>query len=810
MIRIRRIMHLGAALFLIMLGMLGLSCSLEASTYTSTKITNNSYDDVDPQVNDIGQIVWSGGFPGQHDIYFYDGTKTTKITSNGLHNITPSLNNLGHIVWSAKGSNDDYEIYFYTGSATIKVTDNYTDDIFPRINNKDQIVWHGNDETTGYIYVYDNGSIKIVAHNCYYHEYQLNDNGQIVWSGFEGNYNIFLYDNGVTQYITRDSYENRHPQINDIGQIVWQRRLSTDDYNISLYDNGIITRITNSNYNNFDPLINNNGQIVWFGEETWPDSTIFSLANGILSRIATGVSWDYDWLRMNDKGQVVWQAFPGGTLTNGQQIFIYDGINVTQLTSAPGHGYYVWNPQLNNAGQIVCHEWDGFDWEIFLYSPQVHTINATAGAGGSISPSGDVQVAHNTSISFIIISNTDYFVADVLVDGQSVGKVTSYTFTNVTADHTIQVIFTFKPPPSTGPWSFTAPFKNSRQSHTATFLAGGQILLAGGFDGTIMLASAELYDPTAKTWTETGPLGTERTSHTATLLPSGKVLVAGGGNGTSTAAYSIASVEIYNPGEGNWTPTNPLHTARMGHTATLLPDGNVLVAGGNSMLVSGPNVVGTQSAEIYDPTTKTWTVTTPLNSGRSYHTATLLPNGHVLVVGGYTDDNVPLNSAEIYDPSKKTWTQTGVLGTARSFHTATLLPNGKVLVVGGGRPAGLSSTELYDPIQGTWSPAGSLMTGRNRHTATLLPGGKVLFTGGNGASTTVYLASAELYDAATNKVTGIASLNNARRFHTATLLPHGRVLVAGGRGDNGYLTSVEIYSGAITSGIPSIYQLLLN
>src|SRR6266571_8487289 len=143
----------------------------------------------------------------------------------------------------------------------------------------------------------------------------------------------------------------------------------------------------------------------------------------------------------------------------------------------------------------------------------------------------------------------------------------------------------------------------------------------------------------------------------------------------------------------SWRYTGNLNFARAVHTATLLPNGKVLVAGGSDL----------ESAELYNPTTGVWINTGNLNAARSEHTATLLPNGKVLIVGGTVggpEDVVSVNSAELYDPATGTWSSTGNLNTARSQHTATLLPNGKVLIAGGGDYVGgffhkFNSAEVY-------------------------------------------------------------------------------------------------------------------
>ena len=250
-------------------------------------------------------------------------------------------------------------------------------------------------------------------------------------------------------------------------------------------------------------------------------------------------------------------------------------------------------------------------------------------------------------------------------------------------------------------------------------------------------ASAQSLFPTEAPFTfdNTGSLNTARDSHTATLLSNGKVLVAGGVGG----AY-LTSAELYDPASGTWTATGSLNTARGEHTATLLPNGKVLVVGGANG--NGGNYL--TSAELYDPASGTWTATGSLTTAQYYHTATLLPNGEVLVAGGQD------TSAELYDPASGTWTATGSLNTARGQHTATLLPDGKVLVAGGTLNSNgnnsLASAELYDPVSGTWTATGSLTTARFVHTATLLPNGKVLVAAGYGTSYPFDLTSAELSD----------------------------------------------------------------
>jgi hypothetical protein len=205
-------------------------------------------------------------------------------------------------------------------------------------------------------------------------------------------------------------------------------------------------------------------------------------------------------------------------------------------------------------------------------------------------------------------------------------------------------------------------------------------------------------------------------------------------------------------------PGGRLTDGRSSHTATLLTDGRILVAGG--FQINGRRLIGLQTAELYDPATRTWSTTGSLAQGRANHTATLLPNGMVLVAGGLTGDLDKLDSAELYDPSTGLWTSTGNLLQVRESATATLLPSGQVLLAGGegdGEPALVA--ELYDPATDVWSATGSLNTGHVEATATLLPNGLVLLAAG-------LTQAAELYNPATGLWTFTGNLITARNNHT--------------------------------------------
>ena len=284
--------------------------------------------------------------------------------------------------------------------------------------------------------------------------------------------------------------------------------------------------------------------------------------------------------------------------------------------------------------------------------------------------------------------------------------------------------------------------------------------------------------------TATTPLLTARASHSATVLPDGRVLIVGGFGGSGTESAPFRTSELYDPATATVTAGPELSIGRSGHTATRLGSGQVLIAGG----WTGPTGQS-NTAELYDPAGHRFIRLANLAAPRAGATATLLADGRVLLVGGDGEADEPLATAEIYDPATRTFHATGSMAVPRRAHTATLLPDGDVLVAGGsmGRyPSAVihQAAELFDPRTGRFRPTGALAVGRHKHAAVALPDGRVLVVGGSDQRDwRGQLTSAEVYDPATARFAPVGPLNLARfKFPGAAvvLLPSHRVLIAGG------------------------------
>ncbi len=365
-----------------------------------------------------------------------------------------------------------------------------------------------------------------------------------------------------------------------------------------------------------------------------------------------------------------------------------------------------------------------------------------------------------------------------------------------------------------GSFTATGNMTTVRSGHTATLLTDGRVLFAGGevqrSDLYKTQSSAELYDPRTRTFTATGNMITPRRWHTATLVADGRVLIAGGdsydSSGSAIPSGTQSSAELYDPRTGTFTATGNMTASRRWHTSTLLNDGKVLIAGGS---YPGEGFCCFHAgAEIYDPGTGTFTATGSMVAQWA-DTATLLPNGKVFVTKGNPQTGPYLSSSELYDPSRGTFTFAGYAAANHTGPTATLMMDGKVLIAGGNAGDGDWSSniaELYDPATGVFNRTGEMTLGREQHAATLLPGGNVLFTGGH--LWRDLAASAEILDPIKGTFTRTANMVTPHQLHTATLLADGTVLIAGGYMPWPLMTSsAEIYRPEFPAPAPLLFSV---
>jgi MYXO-CTERM domain-containing protein len=347
-------------------------------------------------------------------------------------------------------------------------------------------------------------------------------------------------------------------------------------------------------------------------------------------------------------------------------------------------------------------------------------------------------------------------------------------------------------------WTTTGSLARGRDLPTASVLSSGDVLIAGGIDISVhpwSISSAELFHPGTGVFAATGSLVTGRAYHSAVVLKSGKPLLVGGDADIPYPGY-VYSAELYDPALGTFSETGSMASPRDYMTATILPSGKVLVAGG--FLTRGE---ANSTAELYDPISGTFSPTGSLAVKRGGYSATVLTSGKVLLAGGssqYSGIAQYLSSAELYDPISGTFSATGAMGGTRGFHTASLLSSGKVLLTGGNDVTlvGVTkSAEVYDPASGKFSPTGSMSDERTGHTATVLPSDEVLIVAGY--SSLDYLATVELYDPKAGAFSPLAPLTTARYEHTASTLLSGRILIAAGDGNPDPPLDAEILAGTI-------------
>ena len=340
----------------------------------------------------------------------------------------------------------------------------------------------------------------------------------------------------------------------------------------------------------------------------------------------------------------------------------------------------------------------------------------------------------------------------------------------------------------------TGSLNVARQGHTATLLSDGRVLIAGGlvFDqnqNDVTLANAELYDPATGAFSYTGSLLTPRANATATLLPDGRVLIVGGQQALSESPWHqvLASAEVYDSVSGKFSYTGSLHSPHAGQSATLLSDGRVLITGGESDIGAY-----TYDAELYDPASGQFTALpqSPLSSYRA-GVGVVLNNDEVLTLGfNYSGSEDVLG--QIYDPVKGTFSllSAGPL-TLYSTARAAKLADGRVLMVNGNAPGDSTAkaAEIYDPVSDTYSLTGVQIGLADFSDLVVLPSGRALLVAGviwpiwpaaDPQSLPVWDHGAEIYDPVSNTFSALSPTSESHYNGTATLLDDGRVLIVGG------------------------------
>ena len=550
-----------------------------------------------------------------------------------------------------------------------------------------------------------------------------------------------------------------------------------------------------------------------------------------------------------DGSGVVWSTTFGGAQDQALAVSVDSAgaAHVTGVTTSSSFPVTTGAFQTVYGGAQGNREGNGFVLEIAPVSSSLPIVTGVSPSHGPLSGGMPVVISGHgftgaTAVNFGGVAATFSVNSDTLITATSPVQAAPASGTTLVAGVTVTTAagtspanpindFTY----GAGEWFTTGSLSFARVGASATLLQDGRVLVAGGGASssftTSTFNSAEVYDPKSSTWTPTGAMNVGREYQTATLLNNGTVLVVGGASGSG-----VADEEIYDPKatgcgagiSGCWTTVASLPQPLEGQTATLLPSGKVLVAGGD------PQGANTEvaSALVYDPVANTWTSVGSMAQARAFGTATLLQNGTVLVAGGCCATfGVTTATAEVFNPTATgcgtgivgCWSTTGSLGEARQGATATLLPSGNVLVSGGNGPRtapgqALTSMEEYNPSTRTWALVGLMQHPRVGHDAVLLSDGKVLLAGGlsNSWSIGSPLSSSELFDPANPASTtsadsmlearallsGNTDLQDAPSF-TATLLNNGEVLATGGLDSTAELYSETSLVPAVKSVSPS-------
>ena len=326
----------------------------------------------------------------------------------------------------------------------------------------------------------------------------------------------------------------------------------------------------------------------------------------------------------------------------------------------------------------------------------------------------------------------------------------------------------------------TSPMNLPRKGHAAVRLSDGRVLVVGGEDDEGGLASSEIYDPGSSTWSLTGDMIEPRSFARAVTLDDGRVLVVGGGPGDRSVVHSTA--EIYDPATGKWSTTGSMMLPRAVFSLHKLNDGRVMAVGGFIGQASGStdrDARITDRVEMFDPGSETWTEIASLPVELQHQEGALLPDGRVLIAGGwlYQGAAVPSNRVYVYDPKSDQWSAAEPLGESRTWHSVTRLANGELLIAGGF--GNLDTAATYDADSGQWTDTTNMVSGHQFQSVVPLLTRDALLTGGPN-NDFVPQALAERYDSEERTWSALPNLSIPRDEHSSTLLENGEVLIVGG------------------------------
>ncbi|MDT7041192.1 kelch repeat-containing protein [Candidatus Nitronereus thalassa] len=567
----------------------------------------------------------------------------------------------------------------------------------------------------------------------------------------------------------------------------------------------------------FDIALDTAGNAYVTGLTDSPNSEFPGTVNSAIQSTNAGTFDAFIIKLKGDGSDIDFSTYLGTTGSDQASAITVDAMGnsvVTGLTNAtasdfPGASSSLIQPTYGG-GQI-----DGFvtkiaaDGSAILFSTYLGGNGVDRGEDIAVDRAGDIHVTGFTStpasgfpgtaastIQSINGGGTDAFVTVMKGDGSALGISTYLGSSGTDAGFSVDVDLNGNP--------HVAGLTDTPASgFPGTLNSPLQSTNNGGIDAFVAKVCRDLPVPADPgTWSQSLNLSSPRASHTATLLPDGRVLIAGGQPAPGQSGF-LSSAELYDPVTNSWTPTGSMHVSRNFHTATLLPNGKVMITGGQTINAEADLEVLT-STELYDVATGQWTELTGPNQSMSVarfaHTATLLPNGQVLVAGGHNTDT----TTEVFDPRTNTWTTRGNLLTPRVFATATLLTNGNVLLAGGRNTLPspdrevFRSAELFDytvdpAVENPWSLTGDMQVPHSARQAVRLADGRVLVAG----SQITDGAPSEIYDPNTGTWILTDDLNISRRGFGMVRLADGRVFAAGGSSTNAF--AGELYTP--TSGL---------